>query len=422
MSLYPLYLVNFINALGFSIVIPYLVFWATDFGGSPALYGALGATYAGFQLLGAPMLGTASDYYGRKKILFLSQLGTLISWIGILFALLSPRTLLGQFESDWLGRVELTLPLILLVVARAFDGLTAGNISIANAYLSDVSSEKDKSKNFGRMSAASSLGFIIGPSIAGLLEKDVWATYMAMGVSMVGLFCIVGFLKELKPSHIKKNPCGQEVKRQLGAEVRDCNDKIHHGFFDIIKDRSILQMFFLYFVIYLAFNLFYSTFPLMAKNNLEWTSKQIGFFFSVMGACLVIVQFFVLPKAGEQFSQKSLLVIGALCLATSKFLLLFESQFIWLMPVMFAMGNGILWPSFLAILSSYGTPEDQGSIQGYGSSFGSSASIIGLLLGSILFAQYGSMIYIGAALMFILVALLSLRVNLKVKTAQDIIA
>lgn len=407
MSLYPLYLINFINALGFSIVIPYLVFWATDFGGSVALYGALGATYSGFQLLGAPLLGSASDKYGRKKLLFVSQLGTLISWFGILYALNSPRTEFGDFESGWLGHVTLTLPLIVLVAARAFDGLTAGNISIANAYLSDVSPEKEKGRNFGRMSAASSLGFILGPSIASFVPSDKVAVYVAVGISLIGLAFITFFLKELKPAQVKNNPCEVEVKRQLGAEIRDCNDKIHHGFWDLMHDKSILHLFFLYFVIYLGFNIFYSTFPLMARGVLAWTPQQLGFFFSFMGACLVVVQFFLLPRAGKILSEKHILVFGALCLATSKFLLMFESQFIWLMPVMFALGNGLMWPSFLSILSSHGTPEDQGSIQGYGSSFGSLASIIGLLVGSLLFAQFGTVIFLASSGMFIMVSLMS---------------
>ena len=80
-SLYPILSVNFVGTLGFSIVLPFLVFLVTKFGGNAFVYGVMGATYSGFQLIGAPLLGRWSDVYGRKKILFLSQLGTLLSWV-----------------------------------------------------------------------------------------------------------------------------------------------------------------------------------------------------------------------------------------------------------------------------------------------------------------------------------------------------
>ncbi|MEO0337230.1 MAG: MFS transporter, partial [Pseudomonadota bacterium] len=317
MSLIPLYLVNFINALGFSIVIPYLVFWAIDFGGSEALYGFLGATYAGFQLIGAPLLGSASDRYGRRKMLLLSQFGTLVSWFVILGALASPVILLTTFSSEAFGTVELTLPLLLLILARASDGITAGNISIANAYLSDVSSAEERSKNFGRMSAASSLGFILGPGIAGVMGKDVYAVYLAIAISLVGLFCIWFFLKESLAKPISQNPCGSETKRQLGAELKDCNDRESHSLRDLLHRKTLLHLFVLYFVIYLGFNIFYSTFPLMAKTVLNWTPTQLGYFFSAMGGCLVVVQSFVLPRMGVFFKEWQLLVLGAALLASA---------------------------------------------------------------------------------------------------------
>lgn len=244
MSLWPLYLINFINALGFSIVIPYLVYWAVDFGGSPALYGAIGAIYSGTQLIGAPILGAASDRYGRKKLLFLSQLGTLISWIGILCALKSPRVLFGQMSSSWLGDVAFTLPLILLVLSRAFDGLTAGNISIANAYLSDLSDNKSRSKNFGRMSSASSLGFILGPALAGLIGNDLHSVYAALFISFVALFCIQFFLRETPSQNLSSSPCKSEARRQLGPRFAIATTKFEEALWISSKNAPCSSSFF----------------------------------------------------------------------------------------------------------------------------------------------------------------------------------
>jgi MFS transporter, DHA1 family, tetracycline resistance protein len=79
-SVFPLLLVNFTGTLGFSIVLPFLVFLVTDFGGNAVVYGLLAATYPAFQLIGAPILGRWSDIYGRKKVLLLSHGGTLAGW------------------------------------------------------------------------------------------------------------------------------------------------------------------------------------------------------------------------------------------------------------------------------------------------------------------------------------------------------
>lgn len=89
-SLIPILLVNFIGTLGFSVVLPFLVFLVTRFGGNAFLFGITASIYPFFQLIGAPLLGKWSDIYGRKKILLLSQIGTTISWLLFIFAIFLP--------------------------------------------------------------------------------------------------------------------------------------------------------------------------------------------------------------------------------------------------------------------------------------------------------------------------------------------
>ena len=134
-SLYPILAVTFVGSLGFSIVLPFLVFLVTRLGGNAVIYGVVGATYSVFQLVGAPILGRWSDRVGRKKVLLLSQLGTLAAWGIFLFALTLPVRPLFAVDSSVLGTFTLTVPLAVLFVARALDGLTGGNVSVANAYL-----------------------------------------------------------------------------------------------------------------------------------------------------------------------------------------------------------------------------------------------------------------------------------------------
>src|SRR5919206_3958683 len=107
-SLFPLFLVNFIGSLGFSIVLPFLVFLVIHLGGNAVAYGILNATYPAFQLIGAPMLGRASDIYGRKKILLLSHGGTLAGWIIFLIALILPIQNLFSINSTIIGMITVT--------------------------------------------------------------------------------------------------------------------------------------------------------------------------------------------------------------------------------------------------------------------------------------------------------------------------
>ena len=150
-SIAPLLAVNFVGTLGFSIVTPFLVVLVTNWGGNAVIYGVLAATYSFFQLFGAPILGQLSDRVGRRRVLLLSQFGTLLSWGVFLIAFALPANTLLNVSNRWLGDFVITLPLLVLFVARAADGLTGGNVSVSNAYLADITTEDQRSRNFGRM-------------------------------------------------------------------------------------------------------------------------------------------------------------------------------------------------------------------------------------------------------------------------------
>src|SRR3989442_15848874 len=145
-SYFHLFLVNLEGYLGFSIVLPFLVFVVLKFGGNAIVYGLLAATYPAFQLIGAPILGKWSDIYGRKKVLLLSNVGTAVGWILFLFALFLPSEK-SSIQIAFLGTFVIAVPLLILFLARAIDGITGGDISISNSFFSDVLSDSTMSKN-----------------------------------------------------------------------------------------------------------------------------------------------------------------------------------------------------------------------------------------------------------------------------------
>jgi MFS family permease len=416
-------MVNFIGTLGFSIILPFLVYLVTKFDGNALIYGIMGATYPAFQLIGAPILGKWSDVFGRKRILFLSQFGTLISWVIFLFALMLPVNTLFDIDSSTYGKVILTLPIAVLFLARALDGLTGGNVSVANAYLADITEEEKRNENFGKMSISSNLGFIVGPALAGVLGgtilKETLPVLAALFISLVATLLIAFRLPESRPCVLKKPPEKANVRKVFGQEHKECyiihsTEKI--GISDIFKMEKIPFLMILYFLIFLGFNIFYTAFPIHAVKGLGWTVTSTGIFFSVLSLMMVFVQGPVLVRASRRWSDGILVIVGSILLATNFILLISQNVImIYLAAALFALGNGLMWPSFLSILSKTAGEKYQGSIQGFASSFGSAASIIGLILGGILYGFYGAKTFWIPAVIIYVVFILSFRLIRKVR-------
>ncbi len=415
-SILPILSVNFIGTLGYSIVMPFLIFLVTQFGGNAIIFGLLGATYSAFQLVGAPILGRYSDIYGRKPILLLSQAGTLLAWLLFLAALLLPTVSLWEVESSWAGEFSLTLPLLILFLGRALDGLTGGNISVANAYLVDISDDSNRKSNFGKMAASSNLGFIIGPVLAGLLGATalgaIAPTLAATLISLAAVIVIVRMLPDREPVLLTRSPCvDQRARRLLGKEIKDCFDRQPgiDRFSALLALPSMPLMLLLYFLIFLAFNVFYTAFPIHAASGLDWEMSELGVYFSVLSLAMILVQGPVMTWLSPRVAEKPLLLIGSLLMAASFYLLRYESlPLIYTAAMLFAAGNGIMWPSYLSLLGQMGDSADQGYIQGVASSAGSLASIVGLVVGGLLYSQFAAASFVIAAAVFVLVFALAL--------------
>jgi MFS family permease len=416
-SLLPLLLITFIGTLGFSIVLPFLVFLVIDLGGNAIVYGILSATYPAFQLIGAPFLGRSSDIYGRKKILLLSHGGTLAGWILFLIALFLPVNNLFNIDSTITGTFAITLPLVALFLARTIDGLTGGNVSVADAYVADISSDENRSKNFGKMAISSNLGFIVGPALAGILGATVYGEVLpvlaALILSLVVLVVIVFTLKETKRSILMKIPEKNDVGRVFSFESKECYKTANPNrlkFRDVFKLKYISFLLVLYFLIFLGFNIFYTSFPIHAVNELGWTVTQMGIFYAVLSGIMVLVQGPILRKALKKFSEEQLVIIGSVILGTN-FILLVSSDIILIYgaAVLFAVGNGLMWPPVMSILSNRAGTVYQGTVQGVANSFASLASIIGLMMGGLLYNMLGATTFLISAGVIFTVFIMSFR-------------
>jgi len=414
-SLYPLLAVNFVGTLSLGIILPFLIYLVTDFGGNSLVYGILGATYSAFQLIGAPLLGKWSDRYGRRKILLLSQIGTMVSWLIFLFALFLPVVVLFEIDSHLLGKFSLSLPLIILFLARVIDGLTGGNVSVANAYLADITKEAKRSANFGKMAISSNLGYIIGPAMAGLLGATLLGEKLpvlaALLVSLIATVIIIYMLPESKPQPISKDPEKLNIRKILGQDQKECfqiecKDKITLR--DLLKMKRVVFLLLIYFFVFLGFNFFYVAFPVHAVQTLHWNMTATGLFFSFMGTVMIMVQGPLLSFLTKKWRDPVLISIGSFILALS--FLFYSSSDSWLIysgALLLALGNGLMWPSLLSLISKSILEKFQGTVQGYAGSLGSAASIIGLLSGGLLYTLLGAGIFILSALVIFVIFLLS---------------
>ncbi|MCB9059824.1 MAG: MFS transporter [Calditrichae bacterium] len=407
--LFPILSVNFIGTLGFGIILPFLIYLVTSYGGNALIYGILGATYSAFQLLGAPLLGKWSDIFGRRKILLLSQLGTLISWLIFFWAMHMPADGLTQINSAILGSFTLTMPLIVLFMARALDGLTGGNVSVANAYLADITPESERSKNFGKLAISSNLGYVIGPALAGLLGATAWGEKLpvlaAILISFIASAIIFFRLPEYSPRTIIDIPGKTNVRKIVGQEQKECfklecKEEISFSFAMKMKDIRLLLI--INFLVFLGFNFFYIAFPVYAVDALKWDIALTGTFFSFLSIFMVLIQGPVLSFMSKKFSDNFLTMSGSVVLASSFLFFLSHSTWVIYIGALFlAIGNGIMWPSVLALISKTSPQKFQGAIQGYSSSLGSAASIIGLLCGGLIYNQLGAYIFVLAAVIII---------------------
>lgn len=419
-SLLPVLSVNFVGTLGFSIVVPFLVFLVTKWGGNALVYGLIGATYSAFQLIGAPVLGRWSDRYGRRKILLLSQLGTLISWLIFLTAFFVPARTIGNVDSTLLGQFTLTLPLVLLFLARAADGVTGGNVSVANAYLADITDEEDRSRNFGRMALSGNLGFVLGPALAGLLGATIYGEILpvvaAVAISILATLIIVLGLKDIDPCAITRSPTPRNMRKVFGQEHKECfsiRDPAKAGFRAVLRIADVSRLLVIYFLVMLGFSFFYIGFPVHAVRELGWSIANTGMFFAYLSLAMVLVQGPILASVSKKLSDGTLAFAGTLILTLGFIVLFWDSTaLIYLAATLIALGNGLMWPSVMAMLSVAAGDQHQGAVQGASGSVGAIASIIGLIAGGLLYNWLGAWIFVVAACVIFPVSIVTPRAGI----------
>src|SRR5688572_17535561 len=219
--LLPMFLIVLIDVMGFTIVIPLLAYYAEEFGASPLVATLLVSVYAVCSLISTPIIGKLSDQYGRKPLLMISQAGTCLGFI-----------VLALSNSLWM-----------VFVGRILDGFTAGNLSIAQAYISDHTKPENRAKAFGVIGIAFGIGFMFGPALGGVLGE--YALHLpfvvAACLSAFSMFCTYTLLPKEPPPSGTTQDAGPAGRRPSAFDWR-----VYAEYFGRPQLRALYVQFFLF--------------------------------------------------------------------------------------------------------------------------------------------------------------------------------
>ena len=368
--LLPIFLIVFIDLLGFGLILPLLPFYAKSFGANELTIGLLLASYSLMQFIGAPVLGRLSDRYGRRPILLISQLGTFVGFIMLGFA-------------NGLG---------MLFVSRIVDGVSGGNISTAQAYIADISDEKNRAKNFGLIGAAFGLGFIMGPAIGGFLSQFGYQVpaFAAAGLSFLSMALTFFLLHEPE----RKATASREFS------VKALKRAFAHPTIGILLTMV--------FTFGLAFAMFQTSFALFASARFGFDVQQTALVLTYVGVLSVIMQLVVVKRVVRRLGENRSIMVTMASLALG-LALMAAVQNPWMlivvMPIL-SFGGGVTSPVLTSLISKSVDRAEVGGMLGISTSVDSLSRVAAPILGNALLA-FGSGLpsLMGAAILVIPIAL-----------------
>ena len=366
--LLAIFLVVVVDILGLTIMLPLLPFYAEHFGASPAVVGLLVSTYAVCQLVAGPVLGQLSDHLGRKPVLTASQVGTFVGFLVLAYA---PN-------------------LFFVFLARVIDGLTAGNLSIAQAYIADVTAPKERARAFAVIGIAFGIGFLIGPGASGYLTTHFGFQVPILCAAGLSLLSILGttFLLPAGPAPpegMQPATAQQELEAPIapgGKRLRILDWGTYLRYFRRPALSGLLLEFFLFSF---AFATFTSGFALFAERRFTWHGaafgpKEVGYVFMYSGFLGIVVQGSMRQGAlVRRVGEVRLVTLGFMAGALGYGLLgvSFGVAALLVAASFASFGNGVLRPALTSLITQQVSRGEQGLVLGLNQSLLSIAQIVG---------------------------------------------
>lgn len=343
--------------LGWSLILPFLPYLALDLGATALTVGLIISSFSLFQFLSAPIIGKLSDRYGRKPLLILSQISTFLGFLVLAFA-----------NSVWM-----------LFLSRIIDGLLGSNMTLSNAYIADITKEKERAKTYNLMGIIFGIGFFIGPAIGGLLATINYSipSLIAAGMSLLSIILTILLLKETV-----------KTKKELKLKINDFFPL--KDFLQAWKNKT-LRGFFVEFLFYItSFTIITSSLALFIDAKLGFGPDDVGLLLMIIGLIRIIFQLTAIPKLLNKYEEKILALIGLLITTIGMFGFFFVNSRVtlYLIMITFSIGAGLTRPMLMSTVAKKAGLENRGKNMGIVDSLGSIAQIIGPIIGATIIENY----------------------------------
>jgi MFS family permease len=368
--LLPIFLIVAVDILGLTIMIPLLPFYAEKMGATPTMVGLLIGTYAACQLISGPLLGRASDFTGRKPLLLLSQVGTLVGFLMLAFA-----------PNLWI-----------VFLARVIDGATAGNLSLAQAYISDVTEPEDRAKSFGVIGIAFGMGFLIGPAISGFLSQfdyrdPIFAAAALSATSILATYFLLPGVTQKSHTPATVAPGGGDSKSTASTNPGPGGRRLSllqwGEYARYFRDPALATRLWQFLAFGFAFAMFTAGFPLFAERRLAWHGvpfgpKQVGYTWAYAGFLGIFLQGPALGRLVKQFGERALNRVGFAAYSAGYATLgfCFSIPVLILATTISTVGS-LVRPTLTSLITQATPREEQGVVLGLTQSLTSVAQIAG---------------------------------------------
>lgn len=344
--LYVVFLIMFTEVLGFSIVLPVIPFLGLQLGLNYIEIGLVVSIFSFAQLFASPITGKLSDRFGRKPLLVLSQLSTLAGFLLLGFA----------------------TTVILLIVARLVDGLLGANMTVSQAYISDITEPKHRTRVFGYSSGVFGAALIFGPVLGGVLSRINFSVpmFFAAGITLISIVLVIFFL----PETISKKPDAFSLGFK---DIIPINDAIRFA-----KTPQVRNSLLMFFINSLGFFLLISNFSLFAESQFNVDASQVGFYLGWLGLLRVSIQTFLIARILRALGEWSMLRSGIVAMIISMIGLAFSADYLFVfVPLIFlAYGTGVIRPILMSKLTNSVAKKETGTVLGVNNSLTGVAQIV----------------------------------------------
>ena len=364
--LLPIFLIVAVDVLGFTIILPLLPFYSEHLGASPSVIGAIISTYAACQLIAGPILGQLSDRIGRRPVLLISQAGTLIGFFVLAFS-----------TQVWM-----------IFLARAIDGITAGNLSIAQAYISDVTKPENRAKSFALIGIAFGMGFLVGPAISGYLSQFGYQVpiFAACGLSFTSILCTYFILPRREIVHRQNEEAGATGPGGKRLSLLSWGE--YRRFF---ANRELALLLGQWLCFAFSFSTFVSGFALFAERRFTFHgrplgAREVGYLFAYTGFIGIIMQGGLVGRMVKWMGERNVVRLGFFSSLVGYAATGFTRTIPQLLGVtaISSVGGGGLRPALTSLITQKADRREQGVILGLTQSLTSVAQIIAPLIAGFL--------------------------------------